>query len=88
MAGRWPPGSLGGPAMLIKRSLTVAGHATSIALEAPFWHVLDAMAADEGLTLAALVARIDAGRGPEPLTSSLRVSALAYASRPQTGTPP
>ncbi|MGY0483259.1 ribbon-helix-helix domain-containing protein [Endobacter medicaginis] len=66
-------------AHLVKRSLTVAGHATSIALEAPFWAVLDRMAASRRTSLAALVAVIDAGRGAAPLTSSLRLAALAHA---------
>ena len=47
--------------MLKKRSFSLAGHRTSVALEAEFWAVLEAEAA--GGSLAALVARIDAGRG-------------------------
>ncbi|MFL6846148.1 MAG: ribbon-helix-helix domain-containing protein [Allosphingosinicella sp.] len=46
----------------IKRSVMIAGHATSISLEPVFWEALREAAADEGLPLSALVARIDAER--------------------------
>ncbi|EFH11064.1 ribbon-helix-helix domain-containing protein [Pseudoroseomonas cervicalis] len=63
---------------LLKRSFTLAGHRTSVALEAPFWSVLEAMAKAEGITLSALVQRVDAARAePDlPLASALRVEAL------------
>ena len=63
--------------MLKKRSLLLSGHATSIALEPEFWAVLETAAAREGVSLAALVARIDAGRGQRGLASACRVYALA-----------
>jgi predicted DNA-binding ribbon-helix-helix protein len=66
---------------LRKRSLQLAGHRTSIALEPEFWAVLEAMARDAGSSLAALVLRIDAERGERPLASACRVAALAYAAR-------
>ena len=63
--------------MLEKRSLSLSGHRTSLALEPDFWEALVALAAGEGLTLAALVTRIDATRAPEQkLASALRVFAL------------
>lgn len=65
--------------MLKKRSFSLAGHRTSVALEAEFWAVLEGEAA--GGSLAALVARIDAGRGDTPLASALRLAALAAARR-------
>ena len=46
----------------VKRSLSIAGHQTSISLEPLFWEMLKAAAAHEGLAVAALVARIDAER--------------------------
>jgi len=61
---------------LIKRSLSVSGHRTSIALEAEFWLALEALAVREGVTLPALIARIDADREQRPLASALRVHAL------------
>ena len=47
---------------LIKRSLAIAGHKTSLALEHEFWNALEHVAKDEGLSIARLVAEIDAGR--------------------------
>jgi predicted DNA-binding ribbon-helix-helix protein len=67
--------------LLKKRSLLLAGHATSLALEAEFWAVLEAMAAAEGLSLAGLIARIDAERGMSLLASACRVRALRWAGR-------
>lgn len=62
---------------LAKRSLSLAGHRTSIALEPAFWAVLDGVAAERRISLAALVAALDAERAPGvPLASALRVFAL------------
>jgi predicted DNA-binding ribbon-helix-helix protein len=63
--------------MLKKRSFTLSGHRTSVALEAEFWAVIEASAQKEGNSLAALVAQIDASRGQRPLASALRLYALA-----------
>jgi predicted DNA-binding ribbon-helix-helix protein len=61
----------------VKRSIMIAGHATSISLEPVFWEALRDAAAAEGLPLNALVARLDAERiaAPEPpnLASAIRV---------------
>lgn len=66
---------------LVKRSFTLAGHRTSVALEAEFWAALDALAASRGRALSALVAQADAARDPSrPLASSLRVLALTDAA--------
>ena len=66
--------------MLEKRSLTLAGHATSLALEPEFWAVLERAAREDGVSFAGLIARIDAERStrePEqPLSSACRVFAL------------
>jgi predicted DNA-binding ribbon-helix-helix protein len=63
--------------LLEKRSVSLSGHRTSIALEAEFWAALEAIAAAEILPLAALIARVDGGRTPEqPLASALRVYVL------------
>ena len=66
---------------LRKRSILLSGHATSLALEPEFWDVLDELARTDGLSLAALIARIDEGRGERALASACRVAALAFASR-------
>ncbi len=63
-----------------KRSMTIAGHRTSVALEPEFWAAIDALARRRGLPLAALVAEIDAARAPtRNLASALRVAVLTVA---------
>ncbi|HQT53154.1 MAG: ribbon-helix-helix domain-containing protein [Phenylobacterium sp.] len=66
-------------ARLRKRSILLAGHATSMALEPEFWAVLEEMAQDQGLSLAGLIARLDETRGERPLASACRVAALGFA---------
>jgi predicted DNA-binding ribbon-helix-helix protein len=64
----------------VKRSMTIAGHPSSISLEPPFWAALEAAARAEALPLNALVARIDAARtehGAGNLASVLRCWLLA-----------
>jgi predicted DNA-binding ribbon-helix-helix protein len=65
--------------VLKKRSISLSGHSTSLALEQEFWSALDAMAAAEGATLTILLGRIDRGRGREPLASACRLAALRWA---------
>jgi len=57
---------------LLKRSVTIQGHATSLTLEPVFWDALRAAAAEEGLSINALVARIDEARTTN-LSSAIRV---------------
>jgi len=64
---------------LRKRSFSLSGHRTSIALEAEFWSVLEGEAAKAHQSLAALVVQIDSNRGIDPLASALRLHALAAA---------
>jgi predicted DNA-binding ribbon-helix-helix protein len=67
--------------MLIKRSFSIAGHRTSVALEAEFWDALERSARRRGEPLAALVLAVDAERAPErPLASALRLRALRDAA--------
>ena len=65
--------------MLKKRSFSLSGHRTSVALEAEFWAIVEAEAQREGLSLASFVSRIDKSRGTRPLASALRLAALAAA---------
>ncbi|MDE2134363.1 MAG: ribbon-helix-helix domain-containing protein [Alphaproteobacteria bacterium] len=67
--------------MLKKRSFSLSGHRTSVALEAEFWAVLDGEAKAAGKSLAAYVADIDRKRGVRPLASALRLTALAAVSQ-------
>ena len=64
---------------LKKRSFSLSGHRTSVALEAEFWVVLEREAARETRSLAGFVADIDKNRGTRPLASALRLAALAAA---------
>jgi predicted DNA-binding ribbon-helix-helix protein len=64
---------------LRKRSILLAGHATSMALEPEFWAVLEEMAHQQALSLAGLIARLDETRGERPLASACRVAALTFA---------
>ena len=59
-----------------KRSVTIAGHETSVSLEPLLWAELEAAAIEEALPLNALIARIDSERldsvPPPNLTSAIR----------------
>ncbi len=66
---------------LKKRSVLLAGHATSVALEPEFWAVLDRIGKAEGLTHAGLLKRIDDQRGRRPLASACRLVALDWVER-------
>lgn len=64
----------------MKRSFSLAGHRTSVALEQEFWHALQRIATGRGQSLSALVAATDGARAPgRPLASALRVLALQNA---------
>ena len=84
-----PPRGFSGP---VKRSITIAGHQTSISLEPAFWAALEAAAAQEALPLNALVAQIDvlriAGQDPPNLASALRTWLLARAQVQHEGLAP
>ena len=67
---------------LVKRSLSLAGHRTSVSLEPEFWAEIDRAAAEQGDSLAGLVGTIDIARGEEPLASSLRVFVLKRLTKP------
>ncbi|HEY0301317.1 MAG TPA: ribbon-helix-helix domain-containing protein [Rhizomicrobium sp.] len=66
---------------LKKRSFSLSGHRTSVALEPEFWAVLEAEAARDHPSFAAFVAAIDRARGSRPLASALRLHALAATRR-------
>lgn len=65
--------------MLVKRSLSLSGHRTSIALEQAFWDELDRIAEQRALSRAALITQVDATRAPGiNLASALRILVLEY----------
>ena len=67
------------PQRVVKRSLSISGHRTSVSLEEIFWTELRALAEKRGLSVAALVAEIDTARGGANLSSALRVFVLQQA---------
>jgi predicted DNA-binding ribbon-helix-helix protein len=60
-----------------KRSVTLQGHRTSIALEAEFWDALEQIAATRKTSLQKLIEDIDARHGGGNLSSALRVFVLS-----------
>ncbi|MEE8535824.1 MAG: ribbon-helix-helix domain-containing protein, partial [Kiloniellales bacterium] len=79
----WAPSkgmSNAGDTRIRKRSVTLAGHKTSLSLEDAFWRALKDLARDEGLSANALVARIDRAQtgheGGGNLSSAVRVHVL------------
>ena len=69
------------PQRVVKRSLSIAGHRTSVSLEEIFWNDLRAIAERRARSVASLVAEIDAGRGEANLSSALRVFVLQQAKK-------
>jgi predicted DNA-binding ribbon-helix-helix protein len=65
-------------ARLKKKSILLAGHATSVALEPAFWAALADVAAHRNLSLAALVTEIDLARGDQGLASACRLAVLDH----------
>jgi predicted DNA-binding ribbon-helix-helix protein len=57
----------------LKRSLSIAGHRTSISLEPEIWSALTAAAKADGKSMAGMVSEIDQSRGERNLSSALRV---------------
>jgi predicted DNA-binding ribbon-helix-helix protein len=74
--GEWAPA-------VVKRSVTIAGHSTSVSLEQPFWVGLVRIAQAERVSVAALLRRIDAKRSEQGvsqgnLSSAIRVFVLRW----------
>jgi predicted DNA-binding ribbon-helix-helix protein len=62
---------------VIKRSIMIAGHRTSVSLEQAFWDQLKRLAARDSISLAQLIVAIDQERGRQNLSSAIRVHILA-----------
>lgn len=70
---------------VVKHSVTIGGHSTSVSLEQPFWDELSRIASLNGSTLSELIAEIDEARGTN-LSSALRLyvlHSLSAATAPQ-----
>ena len=61
-----------------KRSITIAGHATSISLEAPFWDAIKDIAAQQDMSAQDLIAEIDNSKRMASLSSAIRVYILSW----------
>ena len=61
-----------------KRSITIAGHATSISLEAPFWDAIRDIAAEQDMSTQDLIAEIDNSKRIASLSSAIRVYILSW----------
>jgi predicted DNA-binding ribbon-helix-helix protein len=63
---------------VVKRSIVVAGHKTSVSLEDAFWKALKEIADERGLTLSDLVSTIDTDRRQGNLSSAIRLFVLDH----------
>lgn len=66
---------------IVKRSVVVAGHKTSVSLEDAFWHALKDIARERSVSLRSLVAEIDANRRGGNLSSAVRLHVLDHYRR-------
>ncbi len=73
---------------IVKRSLTIKGHRTSVSLERAFWDGLCRIAAARALPIAALVAEIDVQRQGANLSSAIRVFVLETLADTALGAEP
>jgi predicted DNA-binding ribbon-helix-helix protein len=62
---------------IVKRSVSIAGHRTSVSLEGPFWEELQAIADQRECSAQRLIAEIDANRAGQNLSSAIRLFVLA-----------
>jgi len=69
---------------IVKRSVIVSGHKTSVSLEEPFWQYLKEIAGKSDRHLSNVVADIKANRGPNNLSSAIRLFVFETA-RAQAG---
>lgn len=67
---------------VVKRSIVIAGHKTSVSLEDQFWDALKEIAAEKRSTLSEVVASIDSGRHQGNLSSAIRLFVLAHFRKP------
>jgi predicted DNA-binding ribbon-helix-helix protein len=63
---------------VVKRSIVIAGHKTSVSLEDAFWDALKEIATVRSATLSEVVAGIDASRSQGNLSSAIRLFVLEH----------
>jgi predicted DNA-binding ribbon-helix-helix protein len=64
--------------LVVKRSIVIAGHKTSVSLEEPFWSALKGIAAFRNMPLSNLVASVDREREHANLSSAIRLFILEF----------
>jgi predicted DNA-binding ribbon-helix-helix protein len=81
----WPGSHISGEAMrigvkspIVKRSVNIRGHKTSVSLEEPFWNQVRAIADAQQVTVSDLLRRIDEDREDTNLSSAIRVFVLQH----------
>src|SRR5262245_48280726 len=73
---------------VVKRSIVLAGHKTSVSLEDDFWRMLKEIAKEHDLTLSELVAKIDSERQLGNLSSAIRLFVLGLCAKKFKNTRP
>jgi predicted DNA-binding ribbon-helix-helix protein len=68
---------------VVKRSIVIAGHKTSVSLEDAFWDALKEIATTRDVTLSEVVANIDALRNQGNLSSAIRLFVLDHYRAPR-----
>jgi predicted DNA-binding ribbon-helix-helix protein len=68
---------------VVKRSIVIAGHKTSVSLEDAFWEALKEIATVRNATLSEVVASIDASRSQGNLSSAIRLFVLDHFRAPR-----
>jgi len=63
---------------VVKRSIVVGGHKTSVSLEEPFWNGVKEISGQRGMTLSELVGAIDTDRQQGNLSSAIRLFVLDH----------
>ena len=66
---------------IVKRSIRIGGHKTSVSMENEFWDILLRIGTAEKTTISALVERIDVAREHENLSSAIRLYVLKYVEQ-------
>jgi predicted DNA-binding ribbon-helix-helix protein len=73
------------PSAIIKHSIVIAGHKTSVSLESSFWIGLKEIAQDNRSTISSLISKIDAERVNANLSSALRVFVFQHCRGRRNG---
>src|SRR5262245_55891943 len=74
---RWLIRGGGSVSRVLKRSINIAGHKTSVSVEDEFWDSLKQIAGERGMSVAAMIGAIDGNREQDNLSSALRLLCLA-----------